>query len=625
MTRLASLLIALVATTVAVAQEIPPQPLVDLAAPAAVSRFAPSSPQVHVSHSTDPAGIAVQIDANSPAYPGVRVTPEGTPSFNLANYGRVEAKVTNTGDKTLRLNLRVDNAPADGEPTRWNCEIVNVAPGASATAKVIFGYAYGFRPAYPIKPDRVSAVLLFTEKSDAAQSFRIDSLVAAGPPGEKPASTDQRIKPTNGVLVGEGVVIDPKQLQAPAGATATPDKTSVSINASPGAVVSIKPLKGFWHLGNHNALRLTLRNTGASAITPTVRLSGGGDAIQSVGEAIPPGVTGEVVVPFDTAKAWEGKPAAERKGNHDAKPGTGTQYASDKTDAVQISVTSDQPASYRVESVRGEVLHAQLPDWLGKRPPVDGDWKVTFQENFDGTSVDTTRWNNSGPNYWDKVSHWSRNNVVVADGVAKLRYERKTGFHNDDPSQKQTDLTSGYLDTFDKFRQRYGYFESRIKLPTASGLWPAFWMMPDRGPNSGDKPGSKALRCSTADSGMEFDILEHLTVWGPHRYNIAMHWDNYGPDHKALGSGKIYIRPDADGFVTTGLLWLPGQAIFYCNGREIGRWEDPRVSSVPQYIIFTLVNGGWDGNVFDGTGVPDELVIDYVRVWQRADLTETSP
>ncbi len=27
---------------------------------------------------------------------------------------------------------------------------------------------------------------------------------------------------------------------------------------------------------------------------------------------------------------------------------------------------------------------AQLPEWLGKRPPVEGDWVKTFDENFDG-------------------------------------------------------------------------------------------------------------------------------------------------------------------------------------------------------------------------------------------------
>lgn len=64
----------------------------------------------------------------------------------------------------------------------------------------------------------------------------------------------------------------------------------------------------------------------------------------------------------------------------------------------------------------------------------------------------------------------------------------------------------------------------------------------------------------------------------------------------------------------------PGKAIFYCNGIEVGRWEDERVCSVPSYVMFTVPQGGWDGNYLDDSKLPDDFVIDYVRVWQRKDL-----
>ena len=125
--------------------------------------------------------------------------------------------------------------------------------------------------------------------------------------------------------------------------------------------------------------------------------------------------------------------------------------------------------------------------------------------------------------------------------------------------------------------QRYGYFEARVKLPTAPGLWPTFWLMPDRGAAA----GPQWKRQDTGNGGMEFDIMEHLTRWGPYRYNIALHWDGYGKEHKAVGSATNYVQADKDGFITSGLLWTPGSAVFYCNGRELWRWEDPRVSNVP--------------------------------------------
>jgi beta-glucanase (GH16 family) len=114
--------------------------------------------------------------------------------------------------------------------------------------------------------------------------------------------------------------------------------------------------------------------------------------------------------------------------------------------------------------------------------------------------------------------------------------------------------------------------------------------------------------------------MEHLTRWGVNRYNIAMHWDGYGKNHKSVGTDTVYCQPDQDGFITAGLLWLPGKVVYYCNGKEVARWENPRIGSVPAEMMFTLPAGGWDNDWLDDAKLPDDLVIDYVRVWQRADL-----
>ena len=610
------------------AQEIPPRSLAPMEKPqAAAGLFKPSDAQVTV-QPADGGGVSVTIAPGKSQYPGITLKPQDDPVWDLSNYGHVEARITNTGEAPLRLNLRVDNPHDDAQKAAWNAEMLTLPPGQSGTIKTIFGYSYGFQPAFKLKPEIVNAVLLFAAPSDKPQSFKIETFAAAGPPNEKPKSNDNRIKPKNGILLGEGVNPSAKQLIAKNGVTAKSVDGGIALtypaNGGDSAYFTLTPPTGLWHLGDGNELRVTLKNNGSGPITPTIAVSGNGDSVKATGQPIAPGEQGEVIVPFAAPTRWQGLPAAERKPGHDTKPGTGTLYASDKTDGIKITLQNGAAAaSLLVSSIRLGVATCELPAWVGQRPPTDGDWVQTFNDDFDGSSVDLTKWNNTGPNYWDKITHWSKDNSIVADGLLKIRFEKKTGFQNDDPKQKQNDFACGYLDTFEKLTQRYGYFETRLKLPTAPGLWPAFWMMPDRGPNQpGEKPGSKAIRCSTANGAMEFDIMEHLDIWGPYRFNIAMHWDNYGKDHKATGTGKIYVKPDKDGFITCGLLWLPGQAIYYCQGEEIGRWEDARVSNVPGYLMFTMPNGGWDGNVLDGSHLPDDLVVDYVRVWQRKDLVE---
>src|SRR5690606_32158814 len=44
------------------------------------------------------------------------------------------------------------------------------------------------------------------------------------------------------------------------------------------------------------------------------------------------------------------------------------------------------------------------------------------------------------------------------------------------------DYASGAIQTYNKWTHGYGYFEARMKMSDAAGTWPAFWLLPDRGP-----------------------------------------------------------------------------------------------------------------------------------------------
>jgi beta-glucanase (GH16 family) len=303
------------------------------------------------------------------------------------------------------------------------------------------------------------------------------------------------------------------------------------------------------------------------------------------------------------------------KKNFKGQPGTGTRFVSHRVNGVTV-LGGPSAGQLLVSAIRAENVTPELPDWLGQRPPVDGEWTKTFEDNFDGSSVDLTKWNIYGPNFWDKRTHFSKDNAIVKDGTLTLRVERKTGRHNDSPDGKETDYATGFADTYGKWVQRYGYFEARVKLPTAPCLWPAFWLMPDRGLEAGEQ----WKRQSTQGGGMEFDIIEQLSIWGPQRLNMAMHWDGYGSGHKATGSGSIYVPADKDGFIVVGLLWTPESAVLYGNGKELARWKNPRISDVPSCLILDHVTGGWETEPLDDAQLPADFVIDYVRVWQRADL-----
>jgi beta-glucanase (GH16 family) len=261
---------------------------------------------------------------------------------------------------------------------------------------------------------------------------------------------------------------------------------------------------------------------------------------------------------------------------------------------------------------------AQLPDWLGKRPPVQGNWVQTLNEDFTESTLNTSIWNTrmryDGP-LKGELQVYSANNLSIRDGNLVFKCEKKKGHQYDDPKLPERDYTTAVIQSFDKFTQKYGYFEARYKGPSARGLWPAFWLMPDRGSEAGDI----WKRGATEKDGMEIDIYEYLTEWGPGRYNVAAHWDGYGDNHKSWGTSELYHLPTEDGYHTYGLLWEPGRLVFYCDGKQMAEYKNERVGSTPMFMILNVQTGRWDTKDIDDAKLPDEWVVDYVRVWQSKD------
>jgi beta-glucanase (GH16 family) len=573
--------------------------------------------QPDVSFTTGTNGVVVSVQAGGKSsFPGVRIQP-ATP-WDISSHGRVEATVTNSSTKPMRISLRVDDATGETAAAA-----VAIQPGETRTIPVFLDYSGKSK----LKSSAIKSVLVFGTKAPIEQSFRIDKITAAGPAGEKPPVDPKTaaVKPPKGVLLASDIKTEgPKQLTpiGQAKGAASAEGLQLTLSGAAGEGVTFKPVMGFWNLNEYIQVRVQVKNTGTEPVTPSVRIESKEGPTEVIAAAAPiaPGQTADIIVPFAPSTPWEGSDdpdvgVLEVKKNFKGKPGTGTNFVSHRVTGVTV-LGGEAKGSLLVPSIVAENAPAELPDWIGQRPPVDGEWTKTFEDNFDGNSVDLTKWNIYGPNFWDKRTHFSKDNAIVKDGTLTLRVERKTGRHNDSPEGKETDYATGFADTYGKWVQRYGYFEARVKLPSAPCLWPAFWLMPDRGLGNGDQ----GRRQSTRFGGMEFDIIEQLSIWGSQRFNLAMHWDGYGPGHKATGSGSIYVPADKDGYIVVGLLWTPESAVLYGNGKEVARWNNPRISNVPSCILLDNVTGGWETESLDDSQLPGDFVVDYVRVWQRADL-----
>ena len=277
-------------------------------------------------------------------------------------------------------------------------------------------------------------------------------------------------------------------------------------------------------------------------------------------------------------------------------------------------------------------------------PPAPAGWKLVWHDEFDGPEVDKTKWDFDRGNGFQTeskqyVGGWGNDelefytnrpeNVFVKDGMLHIRAVKE--------SYKGFQYTSARLNTRKKdggplFNKKYGRFEFRAKLPIGRGIWPALWMRPQAETYGG-----------WAASG-EIDILEAkgqnpTTVQGTLHFGSrwpANHWikkDYVLPDQGTIADFHVYTlewEPGEIRWSVDGKLYQTQNFWWSCSDQEGGRGLPPNDESElnpwpapfdqPFFITMNLAVGGkFLGNPDATTKFPVEMVVDYVRVYDKTD------
>lgn len=617
---------------------------------AATVLFTPTAENIATIKTESDPTLAYDTSTGSPAiklafpdggdYPGFDFPLAGG-ELNLAGFAGVQATVVNTGQSRLNVALRAGN-PGDWRKSPWNTGNVWVGPGETKTLKVVFGQSYG-HPGYALDASRVNVLKLYVEKPKPDASLVVKDLVPYGTASASPASAapspaaaapasaggqDSTYSPSIG-----GELLDLSKKDPLAGfnysdSSATIQDGNIHVTFSRGGDypnIQFPLPRGGWNLSAFDRIEVEIENPGAKTVTPHLRVDNPGNwkdqPWNTQRQVIPAGQTRTLSLVFGQDNGGPGfalNPARV----------SGIQLflerpIRDTTLVIKRIKAAGSPAdaANRLSFTRPEDRNTPVfpPSWLGQKPPVDGNWVKTLDENFDGYALNTNRWNTRFP--WDgpqpgQMQRYSPDNVEVVDGVLVLTAEKKTGHENNDPKLATRDYTSGLVTTYDKWSQLYGYYEARIKVPYTRGLWPAFWMMPDRGRDSGL---SQWQRRDTGNGAMEIDIMEILSEWGPGRNSVAVHWDGYGAEHQQWGTSQIYYGPTPDGWHAYGLLWEPGKLTWYVDGKKTAELANPRVSNVASYLKLNIQIGGWATKDVDDANLPAVMQVDYVRAWQLSE------
>jgi len=250
-------------------------------------------------------------------------------------------------------------------------------------------------------------------------------------------------------------------------------------------------------------------------------------------------------------------------------------------------------------------------------PPSSDGWKMVWQDEFNGTSIDPSKWQLSD-NAWgggnNELQYYTARskNASIKNGVLEITAHRDnyTGLEG------TRDYTSARLDTKTKADFLYGKIAVRAKLPKGQGLWPAIWMLPTDDAYSG-----------WASSG-EIDIMEavNLGVNGNSAVHGTLHYGGKWPNNTHSGDSVVPDSNPATHFHEYSIEWEPGEIRWYVDGvlyqTQADWWTEGGPYPAPfdqrfHLILNVAVGGNWPGKPDSSSTFPQTMAVDYVRVYEK--------
>ena len=250
-------------------------------------------------------------------------------------------------------------------------------------------------------------------------------------------------------------------------------------------------------------------------------------------------------------------------------------------------------------------------------PARSAGWELVFSDEFNGDKLDRNKWatrylyQNETMDHFNDENQRYRDNHVLSDGVLNLIARKLPGTNLFESAMIRSHRTF-----------YYGYYEARVFLPNAKGVWPAFWLEADY-----DIDGKTW-------HPPEIDIFEFVINGFEDKAN-SLHSNTVGPwsaesytyvdKSFLLRFQNMYGSEDLNlGWHTTGFVWAPDKISLFWDGRLIYtrnyQWlrKDGQLGP-PAHIDLNFAVGGskWAGrHGIDEAAFPQTFKVDYLRVCQ---------
>ncbi|GAB4515229.1 MAG: hypothetical protein OHK0046_18400 [Anaerolineae bacterium] len=360
----------------------------------------------------------------------------------------------------------------------------------------------------------------------------------------------------------------------------------------------------------YNALGLWLQGEGAAGAEITLH---NGEAVYTYALNEIPAAWQYIVVPFDLfASAGDAvfDPAAV-SGYGVTLTGEGTLHVDDVTLFLAENTTAAIESAAAPEAT---FIVDESIDWDSRT------WTLLWSDEFEGeagTAINTENWtceigghgwgNNELEYYTDSLENVSH----TGDGFLQITAMQGQPESGETCWYGQCAYTSARCITRDKVEFTYGRVEARLQIPFGQGIWPAFWML-----------GANFDAVGWPNSG-EIDIMENIGS-EPRTVHGTIHGPGYSG---ASGIGNSISRDAdfADDFHVYAIDWDPNVIRWYVDGELFSTISVNDLRNrewVYDHDFFLLMNvavgGAWPGFPNETTTFPQQMLVDYVRVYQLA-------
>ncbi len=253
----------------------------------------------------------------------------------------------------------------------------------------------------------------------------------------------------------------------------------------------------------------------------------------------------------------------------------------------------------------------EVPVDLGYVTPLEYEgYDLVWHDEFDGSNINQDYWvfeiGDGCPHLcgWgnNELQYYRQQNAWVEGGVLTIEARRE--------SFGSRQYTSARMKTQGKESFMYGRIDIRVLLPKGQGIWPALWML------GNDITTVGWPRCG------EIDIMEMIGGSGrENRVHGTLHWFNNGH----VSAGGSYTLPAgtfADEYHVFTIIWDDTTIKWFVNDIQFHEIliTPTHMTEFHQefFFIFNVaVGGNWPGSPDATTIFPQQMRVDYVRVFQK--------